>query len=579
MLKVENLTVEYTGIGRAIEAVSSVSFELGQSESLGLVGESGSGKTTLASSLLGLTADNAKISGQVFFNDKELTGLSEKEFKKLRWRHLAMVPQNTLEALNPVLTVGTQVEEPLRTHFSLDRGELKARVIELFALVGLEESWCHCYPHQLSGGMRQRVLIAMAISCNPELLIVDEPTISLDAIARQQILDLLCSLQRKGGFALISISHDLPVIKVLAREMFVIYNGGIVEAGPTKEIIDEPAHPYTRGLINSSPDINAYKDMWGIPGEALEGRNIAGCSFYPRCNQSQEICVDEKPVLKENYRGRKIACHRGGQATILRTENLSKTFRTGNKVIEAVKKVTTEVHEGEVAALVGESGSGKSTLAQLLAGVIEPGRGQAYFKNKPIKGTALTRQFDGIQIVFQDPFSSTSHRLTVAEAVKEPLVITGCEKREDILLMVEETLQMVQLPAEEHFLKRYCCELSGGQRQRVALARALVMKPKLLIADEITSMLDPSTRANLLRLLKGLQNSCGFTMLFITHDLSLARKIADRIMVMLEGSIVEEGATGKTLKKPCHCYTKKLLDPIIDPDTKSTATEKQNITI
>jgi len=568
MLKVKNLSVEYAGFGRIIEAVSAVSFELGQGESLGLVGESGSGKTTLASSLLGLTANNATVSGQVFFKGKELTGLSEKEFKQLRWRQLAIVPQNTLEALNPVLTVGAQVEEPLKTHFKLDRRELKARVKELFAMVGLDESWCYCYPHQLSGGMRQRVLIAMAVSCDPELLIVDEPTISLDAIARHAILDLLCTLQKKIGFSLITISHELPVIELLADKMFVIYNGRIVEAGAAREILDEPAHPYTRGLLNSSPDINAYKDLWGIPGEALEGRDVAGCSFYPRCNQSQETCADTKPILKENYRGRKIACHRGGQAVILHTEGLSKTFRAGKKVIEAVKSVTTEVHEGEVAALVGESGSGKSTLAQLLAGVIEPGRGQAYFKNEQIKSTALTRQYDGIQIVFQDPFSSTSHRLTVAEAVREPLVITGCEKRENMACRVEEALQMVQLPAEEHFLNRYCCELSGGQRQRVALARALVMKPKLLIADEITSMLDPSTRANLLRLLKGLQNSCGFTMLFITHDLSLARKIADRIIVMLEGSIVEEGATGKTLKKPCHCYTKKLLQPIMETEVE-----------
>lgn len=569
MLKVKNLRVEYAGFDRTIEAVSSVSFELGQGESLGLVGESGSGKTTLASSLLGLTADNATVSGQVFFKGKELTGFSEKEFKQLRWRQLAIVPQNTLEALNPVLTVGAQVEEPLNTHFKLDRCELKTRVRELFAMVGLDESWCHCYPHQLSGGMRQKVLIAMAVSCDPELLIVDEPTISLDAISRHEILDLLCSLQKKIGFSLITISHELPVIELLADKMLVIYNGGVVEAGTAREILDEPDHPYTRGLLNSSPDINAHKDLWGIPGEALEGRDVAGCSFYHRCNQSQEGCADRKPILKENNRGRKVACHRGGQAILLRTEGLSKTFRAGKKVIEAVKEVTTEVHEGEVAALVGESGSGKSTLAQLLAGVVEPGRGQAFFNNELIKGTTLTRQVDGIQIVFQDPFSSTSHRLTVAEAVREPLVITGCEKWENMASRVDEALQMVQLPAEEHFLNRYCCELSGGQRQRVALARALVMKPKLLIADEITSMLDPSTRANLLRLLKGLQNSCGFTMLFITHDLTLARKIADRIMVMLEGSIVEEGATGKTLKKPCHCYTKKLLQPIIEAKVES----------
>ena len=570
MLKVKNLSVEYAGFGRTIKAVSSVSFDLEQGESLGLVGESGSGKTTLASSLLGLTANNAKVSGQVFFKDKELTDLSEKEYKKLRWRQLAMVPQNTLEALNPVLTVGAQVEEPLKFHSKLDRRELKARVSELFAMVGLEESWCNCYPHQLSGGMRQRVLIAMAVSCDPKLLIADEPTISLDAIARQEILDLLCSLQRKIGFSLITISHEMPVIELLADKIFVIYNGRVVEAGAARDILDEPAHPYTRGLFNSSPDINAYKDLWGIPGEALEGRDVAGCSFYPRCNQSQVACAYKKPILKENHRGRKVACHRGGQVILLRTEGLSKTFRAGKKVIEAVKAVTTDVYEGEVAALVGESGSGKSTLAQLLAGVIRPDRGQAYFKNEPIEGTVLTRQLEGIQIVFQDPFSSTSHRLTVAEAVREPLEITGCEKRENVVLRVEEALQMVQLPAEEHFLNRFCCELSGGQRQRVALARALVMKPKLLIADEITSMLDPSTRANLLRLLKGLQNSCGFTMLFITHDLSLARKIADRIMVMLEGSIIEEGATGKTLKEPCHCYTKKLLQPISEAKIKST---------
>lgn len=560
MLEVENLCVEYIGNEHNVKALNSVSFKLKKGDSLGLVGESGSGKTTLALSLLGLAAGNVKVSGRACFNGKELIGLTNREFKQLRWRRLSIAPQNTIDSLNPVLTVGAQVEEPLQTHYDLSHKELSARVNELFAQVGLDESWRFCYPHQLSGGMRQRVLIAMAVSCDPELLIVDEPTISLDAIARHEILSLLSNLQEKVGFSLITISHELPVIELLAQKILVVYKGSIVEAGPTKNILNDPEHPYTRGLLNSSPDINAYKDLWGIPGEAFGDKELTGCSFYHRCNQSLQSCAERKPVLKDNHKGRMIACHRGGKAVIMHTESLSKTFKTARKVVEAVKSVTIKIYEGEVVALIGESGSGKSTLAQLMAGILEPTSGQIFFRNCPIKGSIMTRQVDGIQIVSQDPFSSTSHRLTVAEAVKEPLVITGCVKKQDMNLKVREVLQMVQLSDNPQFLNSYCCELSGGQRQRVALARALAMKPKLLIADEITSMLDPSTRANLLRLLKGLQNSCGFTMLFITHDLSLARKVVDRLLVMQVGKTVEEGSSRRIFSQPCYYYTKELME-------------------
>lgn len=559
MLEVRGLSVTYNANGQAVAALKDLSFSLGAGETLGIIGESGSGKTTLALALMGLIAPKDRVEGQVFFQGSDLLSLEEPRRHLYRWRKIAMVFQNSLEVLNPVLTVGEQIAEPLKRHAGLKKRELETRVDELLQMVGMDPLWKEAYPHQLSGGMRQRVLLAMALSCRPELLLVDEPTTSLDPVARREILELLERLQQEYGFAMLLISHDLASISRLTRRLLVLYSGRAVEAGETEAVLEEPLHPYTRGLINASPNYFAFRDLWGIPGEpAAGGAAGCGCAFRPRCVQSSDGCEKEPPLLKEVSPGRLVACHRGGIVTLLRAQGLCKEYRLKKRTVQAVREVSLEIKHGEVLGLVGETGSGKSTVAQMLGGLLKPSAGKIIFEGKPLSAE-LTRREKGIQLVMQDPFSSTSHRFTVRQTLQEPLEINRLGNLQERQGRILEALEKVQLPADDLFLRRYCFELSGGQRQRLAIARALVMKPALLLADEITSMLDPSTQANLLRLLKGLQNQEGFAMLFITHDLDLARKVADRIIVMQSGAVAEEGSSRRIFTRPCCCHTKDLL--------------------
>ena len=558
MLEVQDLSVTYQAGENPVKALQEFSISLEEGETLGIIGESGSGKTTLALALMGLIGGKDQVSGKAFFQGTEYLTFNDREKMALRWKHIAMVFQNSLEVLNPVLSIGEQVGEPIKKHLSLKGKELDDRVDELLKLVGLDNRWKEAYPHQLSGGMRQRVLVAMALSCRPDLLLVDEPTTSLDPVARKEMIYLLDRLQKEYGFTLVVISHDLSCISRLTSRLLVLYGGRVVEEGLTGELLDEPFHPYTRGLINSSPHYFAYKDLWGIPGEPPTGEE-SGCSFHSRCSQGLDSCREAVPLLQQVCCERRVSCHRGGIITILQAEKLKKEYRLKKSVIHAVNGVDLHVKEGEVVALVGETGSGKSTVAQMLGRLVKPTAGEISFRGEKFN-SSVTRQENGIQIVMQDPFSSTSHRLTVEQALREPLDINRVGTAEQRAQRVIEALERVQLPSGKNFLKRYCFELSGGQRQRAAIARALVMKPALLLADEITSMLDPSTQANLLRLLKGLQNSQGFAMLFITHDLDLARKVADRVMVMKQGEIVETGSSRRLFTDPCCCHTKELMD-------------------
>ncbi len=559
LLSVKNLSVNYRTDLDVIEAVRNVSFNLKARQTLGIVGESGSGKTSIARSILGLIGKPHGTAGRVFYEETDILSLSEERQKELRWAQIALVFQNALEVLNPVLSIGEQVAEPLKRHLSLPGKELEKKLKELFALVKLDFAWRKAYPHQLSGGMRQRALLAMALSCSPRVLIIDEPTSSLDAFARKELLEMLKALQKKLGFAMIVISHDLAAMQSLAEGLIVLYSGEIVEAGPTKEIIEKPCHPYTRGLISSAVEVFPYKDLWGIPGEVSETKSAA-CAFVNRCTQAVELCSCKKPSLTKLNNNRSVRCHRGGIAAILEGVSLSKEFQINGLRVKALQDIDINLYHGETVALVGISGSGKSTLAHILSGLSRPDRGEVFFEDKRFKDGSPARQEYGIQLVLQDPFSSTSHRLKVREAVIEPLVINKIGSPEEQHERQARALQAVRLTDEESFLERYCHSLSGGQRQRLAIARALVMKPSILIADEMTSMLDVSTQANLLRLLKSLQNERGFTMLYITHDLPLARKIAERIIVLHEGKIVEEGSAGRIAEQTCCRHTQGLFD-------------------
>lgn len=541
MLSVENFSVAYPPKKRPLPAVTGVDLSLESGTRLGIIGESGCGKTTLALGIMGLLSQ-ADVSGRVMFGGRELTGMSERELRKVRWRKIAMVFQNSLETLNPVITLEEQLTEPLITHLDLGAAKAREQVKEMFAATGLETKWLSGYPHQLSGGMRQRALIAMALACRPELLIVDEPTTSLDPDNRLAVLDLLDDLQNRLGFAMIMISHNLPAICRLTDRVMTLYGGRIVEEGNSIDVLRHPLHPYTRGLINASADLFPYKDLWGIPGDPPRPERVSGCGFAPRCCQAGSECNKQVPQLIGLDEDRRVACHKGGIETVLAAENIAKRYAIGKTHIEALRGVNLYVRRGEVVALVGKSGSGKSTLAKILVRTSMADSGIVSFLGKPVHSHEATAVIGGVQLVYQDPVEAVSHRLTVVEAVREPLDIIGAGDRKTRNRLAIDCLGAMHLPISEEFLGRTCHSLSGGQRQRVAIARGLVTKPALLIADEVTSMLDPSTQAVILRELKGEQHRRGFSMLFISHDLHLARKIADRVYVLDHGLIVEEGA-------------------------------------
>ncbi len=560
VLEVNDLRCHYYTDSGIVKAIDGISLELERGEIVGVIGESGSGKTTFALSTMRLLGGQASVSGTISYNGTDITRLPEPEMDRLRWKDIAIVFQNSLEVLNPVMTVGRQVIEPLLKHTEMEKRDAEVRCRDLFASVGLDPVWVDAYPHQLSGGMRQRVLIAMALSCDPRVLILDEVTSALDTVTRKEIQDLLADLQRKKGYGMILISHDLSFVSSLASRMIVLYAGRVVESGPTADIINTPRHPYTRGLVHSTPDIFIYKDLWGIPGEPPSEGGHAGCPFYRRCTQATPICSTTPPDLMPCGDGREIACHRGGVVSLLRADGLRYRYRLPDgRSLHAIDDVSLEVSEGEVLAIVGQTGSGKSTLAHILAGILRPEAGEVRFMDGAVYGGDAGHRFGGIQIVFQDPFSSTSNRFTVLDAIREPLEINGIGSRSERFDMVREALKMVMLPRTDQFLGKYCGELSGGQRQRIALARAMTMRPKLLIADEITSALDVSTAANVLRLLKRLQNRRGFAMIYVSHDLSLTLKIADRIAVMDAGKIVEVGNAHEVILNPRDARTKRLV--------------------
>ena len=559
MLKIENLTVSYGMGSYTVKGLDSVSFALDKGGSLGIMGESGSGKTTAAMAIMGLLHKTAVISGSINYRGIDLQDLPENVRNQHRWCKIAIVFQNSLEILNPVLTVYEQIFECLKRHMNLSIEEANKRMNRLLESVGLENFWGKCYPHQLSGGIRQRVLVAMALSCDPEVLIVDEPTNALDAVSKNEIIELLWSIQREKKIGLIVISHEIKTIARLTSRLAIMYKGCIVEEGLTHDILNHPMHNYTRGLLNSSPEMNPYRDLWGIPGEMTDVVQ-EGCSFYGRCNQHIHVCKRKKPDLEYVSIERKVACNRKGIVTLLQGIGIHKTYPFRGQITKACEGCGIELRSGEVIALIGQSGSGKTTLANILAGVLEADVGEVLFNGEKVIGNSATRKKNGIQIVFQDPFSSINEHFTVEQAVREPLDILRLESSERRQTLVIQALKEVQLPWEESFLSRRCYTLSGGQRQRISLARALVMEPAILIADEISSMLDPSTQANILRLLKGLQNLQGFAMLYITHDLAIAQKIADKVYVMQQGRIIEKGNAQKIFTKPVESYTRKLVE-------------------
>ncbi|MFO8009292.1 MAG: ABC transporter ATP-binding protein [Dehalococcoidia bacterium] len=544
MLKIEDLKVRYDGE----PVLRGINLEVADGECLAIIGESGAGKTTLGLTIMGLV--NGNPGGRVFLDDTDVLSLDEDQMRKLRWNRVSMAFQSARNQLNPTHRIIDQVAEPMIAHGFQGKSEARERAAEILRKTGLPANKSSHYPHQLSGGEQQRVLIAMALANNSPMLILDEPISSLDASSRSEMLSFL--RKALAGRAVMITTHDLSTASQLSSRVATLYGGRLVEVGPTDEVFSQPRHPYTRALLRSYPNMTTVKDLQGIKGRM--DRHVVGCPFNPRCTQAINVCRESIPPLRE-YEGRLVACHRGGIIAALSATGMSKSFGQ----LKAVDDVSLTLDHGETLALVGQSGSGKTTLARLITGILEAENGEVLLEEQKVH--QHNKDFHKtVQMVFQDPGEALSHRLTVLEAVREPLEVQGVGNGEERDRMVRKIIEEVELPATESFLDEYPHHLSGGELQRVNIARALVLNPKVLIADEPTAFLDSSVQAKILKLLLNLQESRGLSMLFITHDIAVARKISDRIAVMQQGRIVEKGPANLIVMNPSHPYTRSLLE-------------------
>lgn len=539
ILTVNALSIQYKR--QENRAVQSFNLKVLKGQTVGIVGESGSGKSSVAHAIMGLLHEKADVDGSIIFHGKSLSLNEIKDWDSIRWQKIALVFQNALNILNPRMKVYKQVSEPIEKHLNCSRENARRKATLLLEEVGLEQMWWDAYPHQLSGGMRQKVLIAMALACEPELLIIDEPTMSLDPEAKYQVVELLKRLQAKLQFGMIVISHEMNIIKALCSEIYVLYKGYSLEYGLTEEIMVQPKHPYTKGLLGASWEMDAYKDIWGIP-DLIREQPSTGCPFYSRCFQAREACQSFIPQGLDINQRHVTSCYRGGIANLLKVEDLSKKYCVGKRQVLAVSNVGFEVNEGEVLTIIGASGSGKSTLALLISGFEKRDAGRVYFNGSEINTQSMMRTENGIQLVVQDPSSAMNPDWRIGDVLFEPMRNHSTCKQKGHKRICR-MLKNVQLPNDTDFLNSKVASLSGGEKQRIAIARALLMSPRLLIADEFTAMLDPSTAANLVKMLKGMQNQFGFSMIYITHDLYLARKISDRTLLLQNGRVEAYGSS------------------------------------
>ena len=560
LLSVQNLCIDFNTVDKGVTAVKNISFTVAAGEMVAIVGESGSGKSVTALSVLKLLPSKTSVKGKLVFLSKgkdslDLLEATDKVMTSIRGKDIAMIFQEPMSSLNPLLTCGYQMIEAIQLHEQISSVAAKKRAIDLFKKVNLPfpETIINRYPHQLSGGQKQRVMIAMAISCNPSLLIADEPTTALDVTVQKTILQLIKELQLQMGLGVIFITHDLSMVSEIADSVIVMYQGEIVEQGIASEVLQNPKHPYTKALMACRPSLHPKGERLPVVSDFLVPQNK---------NNEKPILLDTQSIGLYNSTPAEI---------VLQVENLTmhffekkSWFKKSVPTIKALDGINLTIKKGEIVGLVGESGCGKTTLVKAILQLIKPSSGKIILNgmNLPdLSKMAMRSIRKDLQIVFQDPYGSLNPRLTIGAAIEEPLKVHGIFKnQEQRKNRVLELLDKVKLQPE-HF-NRYPHEFSGGQRQRICIARALALNPSFLIFDESVSALDVSVQAQVLNLLNDLRLEFGFTAIFISHDLSVVRYISDRILVMEKGKIIEAGNSDDIWFSPQNEYTKKLISAI-----------------
>lgn len=622
VISVRDLTVSFASEAGTVHAVRGMNFDLYPGKTLGIVGESGSGKSVTSMAIMGLLDKNASVKGSITYHGEELLNKSDFEMSEIRGKGIAMVFQDPLSALTPVFSIGDQIKEALVTHNpKMTEQQIHDRSIELMNLVGIPDpkGRLKSFPHEFSGGMRQRVMIAMAIANDPDVIIADEPTTALDVTIQAQVLEVLRKAQRETGAAVIFITHDLGVIAGVADDIVVMYAGRPVEKADVDSIFDHPAMPYTMGLLGAVPrsDRERNSRLVPIPGSPMNLVNMPkGCPFAPRCPLATDICHTTEPAMEPvpGRPGQFVACHRTQEIVskgltfhdvytvaeaakskfagvprderkmVLDVKHMRKTFpltaggflRRKIGEVKAVDDVTLDVREGETVALVGESGSGKSTTLMEIMAFKQPQDGEI-----EMFGTKLEHKMprekrrelrSSVQYVFQDPMSSLDPRLPIYDILAEPMKVQHYSK-EQIRERIGELMRLVELNPDQ--VDRFPTQFSGGQRQRIAIARALSVNPQLVLLDEPVSALDVSIQAGVINLLEDLQNKLGVAYLFVAHNLSVVRHISSRVAVMYLGRIVESGDTEDVFEHPLHPYTQALISAVPVPDPKAERTRQR----
>ena len=605
LVEIRNLTVSFAVGGELLPAVKELDLTLHQNEIVGLVGESGSGKSTALLAVMNYLPDNAVVeSGSIRYGGVDLLRADRATLDGIRGRRIAMIYQDPTTALKPAMTVRRQIAEVLTRHLGMDGERARARTLELLGLVQLDDAprVSDSYPHQLSGGMQQRVMIAMALSGEPDVLLMDEPTTALDVIVQARVLELVRTLHRQIRSAIVFVSHNLAAVAQLADRIGVLYAGDLMELGPARHVLEQPSHPYTRGLIAAVPRAGTRRLPQGIPGTTSRERlRFAHCVFVERCAYAEDLCRTGRPSLMELPAGGHVSrCHfaadparlggspvpsrptaseRGDSTPLLEVAGLSVEYRHGGRflglgrarAVRAVREVSFRLPRRGVLAVVGESGSGKSTLARALLRLTPAVQGRIVFDGADV------RSFDAgrlrayrrrAQIVFQNPTSSLNPTKTVADIVARPLALQGVP-RDDRRRRVTATLRAVGLT--DAYLDRLPRQLSGGEKQRVALARAFVTEPLLVVLDEPTTALDVSVQATILELLLEQKERTGCAYLLISHDLAVVRQVADQVLVMRDGAICESGAAEQVFTRPAHPYTRELLAAVPDLPAQTRA--------